>query len=223
MEHPVVRIVLPDRPGALADVVRLVSESGLDIEYVYQGNHDTLLVRTEEIERMENFLIEGGFRVLGPGDLADARGAAPVVTSDQFLQYIFSGITSGSVYALTAIGFTLVFSATHIINFAQGQMVMLGGMLGVTLYDAGLPIWACFLGAVVMVALISVAMEEVAIRPLMKKGVLAQIIATVGASFVFETAAMLIWGRDARTMPPFSGEQPITSARPPSSRRPCGW
>lgn len=70
VEHAVVRAMLPDRPGALAGVVRLVSESGLDIEYVYQGNHDTLVVRTEEIERMEQLLIEGGFRVLGPGDLA---------------------------------------------------------------------------------------------------------------------------------------------------------
>jgi branched-chain amino acid transport system permease protein len=135
------------------------------------------------------------------------------VTFDQFLQYIFSGITSGSVYALTAIGFTLVFSATQIINFAQGQMVMLGGMLGVSLYNAGLPLWACFLGAVAIVALISVGMEEVAIRPLMRKGVLAQIIATVGASFVLETAAMLIWGRDAQTLPPFSGDEPISIGR----------
>jgi branched-chain amino acid transport system permease protein len=135
------------------------------------------------------------------------------VTFDQFLQYIFSGITSGSVYALTAIGFTLVFSATQIINFAQGQMVMLGGMLGVSLYNAGLPLWACFLGAVVIVALISVGMEEVAIRPLLRKGVLAQIIATVGASFVLETAAMLIWGRDAQTLPAFSGEEPIGIGR----------
>jgi branched-chain amino acid transport system permease protein len=135
------------------------------------------------------------------------------VTFDQFLQYIFSGITSGSVYALTAIGFTLVFSATQIINFAQGQMVMLGGMLGVSLYNAGLPLWACFLGAVAIVALISVGMEEVAIRPLMRKGVLAQIIATVGASFVLETAAMLIWGRDAQALPPFSGDEPISIGR----------
>jgi branched-chain amino acid transport system permease protein len=135
------------------------------------------------------------------------------VTFAQFLQYIFSGITSGSVYALTAIGFTLVFSATQIINFAQGQMVMLGGMFGITLYNAGLPLWACFLGSVVIVALISMGMEEVAIRPLLRKGVLAQIIATVGASFVLETAAMLIWGRDARTLPAFSGEEPIVIGR----------
>ena len=70
VEHPVVCTVLPDRPGTLAAVVRLVSGSGLDIEYVYQGNRDRLILKTEELERMEELLVEGGFRVLGPGDLA---------------------------------------------------------------------------------------------------------------------------------------------------------
>ena len=69
VEHPVVRTVLPDEPGSLAAVVRLVSESGLDIEYIYQGNRDSLLVKTEELERMEALLVHNGFRVLGPGDL----------------------------------------------------------------------------------------------------------------------------------------------------------
>lgn len=69
VEHPVVRAVLPDEPGSLAAVVRLVSESGLDIEYVYQGNRDTLLVKTEELERLEELLVRSGFRVLGPADL----------------------------------------------------------------------------------------------------------------------------------------------------------
>ena len=69
VEHPVVRTVLPDEPGSLAAVVRLVSESGLDIEYVYQGNRDTLLVKTEGLERLEALLVESGFRVLGPGDV----------------------------------------------------------------------------------------------------------------------------------------------------------
>jgi hypothetical protein len=68
-EHPVVRIVLPDRPGTLAECVRIISESGLDIEYLYQGNHDSLLVKTEELERMEELMIQGGFRVLGPDDV----------------------------------------------------------------------------------------------------------------------------------------------------------
>jgi len=131
------------------------------------------------------------------------------VTFDQFLQYIFSGVTSGSVYALTAMGFTLVFNATHVINFSQGQMVMLGGLIGVALHGAGLPLWACFLGAVASVTLLGVVLERVAIRPLLRKGVLAQIIATVGAAFVFETAAMVAWGREAVTLPAFSGDAPI--------------
>ncbi len=131
------------------------------------------------------------------------------MTSDQFLQYIFSGITTGSVYALTAMGFTLVFNATQIINFSQGQLVMLGGMTAVALHGLGLPLWACFIGAVVVVMVVCVIFERIAIRPLLQKGVLAQIIATVGASFVFETAAMLIWGRNAVGLPAFSGEKPI--------------
>ncbi len=76
-------------------------------------------------------------------------------------------------------------------------------------YNWGLPLWACFIGAVAIVALVSAAFEEMAIRPLLNKGVLAQIIATVGAAFAIETAAMIIWGREALTLPAFSGEKPI--------------
>jgi len=67
--HPVVCALLPDRPGALAAVVRLVSDSGLDIEYIYQGARDSLLLRTEELEGLEKLLREAGFTVLGPEDL----------------------------------------------------------------------------------------------------------------------------------------------------------
>lgn len=69
VEHPVVRTVLRDEPGALASVVRLVHESGLDIEYVYQGNKDTLCIKTEDLARMEELLVKSGFRVLSPGDV----------------------------------------------------------------------------------------------------------------------------------------------------------
>lgn len=69
VEHPVVRTLLRDEPGALASVVRLVHESGLDIEYIYQGNRDTLCVKTEELERVEALLVENGFRVLSPDDV----------------------------------------------------------------------------------------------------------------------------------------------------------
>jgi branched-chain amino acid transport system permease protein len=127
------------------------------------------------------------------------------VTFGRFLQYIISGIHNGSIYALTALCFTLVFNATHVINFSQGQMVMLGGMTSVALYGAGLPLWASVLLAIVIVVIISLVFERVAIRPLLQAGVLAQIVATVGASFVFQTVAMLVWGRDDVSLPSFPG------------------
>ncbi len=128
---------------------------------------------------------------------------------DQFLQYVFSGVTSGSIYALTALGFTLVFNATQVINFSQGQLVMLGGMIGVALYGVGLPLWASFLLAMAAGVVISVAFERIAIRPLLRAGVLAQVVATVGMSFVFEVIAMKSWGREPVALPAFSGEKPI--------------
>ncbi|OFW60608.1 MAG: hypothetical protein A2133_12000 [Actinobacteria bacterium RBG_16_64_13] len=69
VDHQVVCAVLPNEPGVLAAVARLVSDSGLDIEYIYLGARDSLLLKTEEFERLEILLIENGFRVLGPGDL----------------------------------------------------------------------------------------------------------------------------------------------------------
>jgi hypothetical protein len=70
VEHPVVCAVLPDEPGALASVARIVSESGLDIEYIYLGAGDSLLLRTEESDRLEKLLADHGVRVLNPGDMS---------------------------------------------------------------------------------------------------------------------------------------------------------
>ena len=69
VEHEVVCAGLPDQPGVLAAVARLVSDSGLDIEYIYLGTGNSLLLKTEELERLEALLIANGFRVLSPGDL----------------------------------------------------------------------------------------------------------------------------------------------------------
>jgi hypothetical protein len=70
VENQVVCAVVPNEPGVLATIARLVSDSGLDIEYIYLGARDSLLLKTEELERLESLLVEKGFRVLGPGDLA---------------------------------------------------------------------------------------------------------------------------------------------------------
>ncbi len=131
------------------------------------------------------------------------------MTSSQFVQYVFSGLTNGSIYALVALGFTLIYNATDIINFAQGEFVMMGGLVAVTLHETGLNMPLSFFGAVAVVTLVGVLFEVLAIRPLLRAGVLAQIIVTVGASMAFRTAAMLIWGRESRPLPPFSGDSPI--------------
>ena len=68
VETGVVCAVLPHRPGALASAVRIVSGSGLDIEYVYLGAEGSLIVKTEELEKLEGLLVRDGFRVLGPGE-----------------------------------------------------------------------------------------------------------------------------------------------------------
>lgn len=69
VEHPVVCAVLPNEPGALAGVARIVSESGLDIEYIYLGANDSLLLRAEECETLEKLLADRGVRVLKPGEM----------------------------------------------------------------------------------------------------------------------------------------------------------
>jgi branched-chain amino acid transport system permease protein len=153
--------------------------------------------------------VAAGFRAGGhilPQEADDGEGN---VTFDQFLQYLLSGITSGSIYALTALGFTLIYNATDIINFSQGEFVMLGGLTAVSIYQAGAPLPVALFGSIIIIMLVGVIFEQLAIRPLLKAGVLAQIIVTVGASLVFRTAAMLIWGREARPLPPFTGDKAI--------------
>ncbi len=78
VEHPVVCAVLPNEPGTLAAVVRLVSDSGLNIEYISLGTRDSLLLKTEELDQLEELLVNHGFRVLGPGDLVRPGGQPAV-------------------------------------------------------------------------------------------------------------------------------------------------
>lgn len=129
---------------------------------------------------------------------------------DQFMQYLISGITSGSIYALIAIGFTLIYNSTQLINFAQGEFVMLGGLIAVSLYSAaGLPLILAIIIAIAIVTVIGVIFERLAIRPLGSSSIITLIIVTVGASILIKNVAMILWGRDPQTMPPFTGDTPI--------------
>jgi branched-chain amino acid transport system permease protein len=128
----------------------------------------------------------------------------------QLLQYAVTGITIGSIYAMVAIGFTVIYNVTEAINFAQGEFVMLGGLImvffRVTLH---VPIVFAFLLTILIVTIVGVLLHHLAIKPIREPSVLSMIIATIGAAFFIKGTAMFIWGKDPFDLPPFSGRNPI--------------
>jgi branched-chain amino acid transport system permease protein len=128
---------------------------------------------------------------------------------EAFLQFLFSGVTVGAIYALVALGFTLIYNASHVINFAQGEFVMIGGMATVGLVDAGWPVWAAAPLAVLLAVAVGVALERLAIAPAREASTVALIVITIGASIFLRGLAQLVWDRNYHTLAPFSGEVPI--------------
>jgi branched-chain amino acid transport system permease protein len=129
---------------------------------------------------------------------------------DQLVQFGVSGVTAGSIYALVALGFTLIFNATGIVNFAQGQFVMLGGLIATTFANTlGWPLPLAVVAAIALTTAVGAAMEILTIRPMRRRPVFTLIMITLGISIVLETAALLIWGTDPIFLPSFSGDTPI--------------
>lgn len=131
--------------------------------------------------------------------------------ADQLLQYLFTGITIGAIYGMVALGFNIIYSATGIINLAQGEFVMLGGMMMVYLTAIiKLPMVVSFFLSILIVTMIGAAFERAAIHPLKNPSVITLIIITVAASILFKGGAMFAWGKHTFSLPPFSGEKPIS-------------
>jgi len=127
----------------------------------------------------------------------------------QVVQYILSGVTVGSIYAIVAIGFNIIYSTTGVINFAQGEFVMLGGMVAVSLLRV-FPLPVAVAGAVVTVALCGALLEIAFFRRLRHPSALQMIIITIGLSIVIQEAALHIWDEKVRSLPYFTGTE-ITS------------
>jgi branched-chain amino acid transport system permease protein len=122
------------------------------------------------------------------------------------LQYFLSGVTKGSIYAVVAIGFNLIYSATGVLNLAQGEFVMLGGMVAVTLVHF-VPLPVAVAGAMVVVALVGCLLEILFFRKLRRHSVLHLIIITIGLSIVIQEAALHIWDEKVRSLPYFTGNE----------------
>jgi branched-chain amino acid transport system permease protein len=128
------------------------------------------------------------------------------MTTELFVQYLFAGITYGSIYAIVAIGFNIIYNTTGIINFAQGEFVMLGGMISISLLPfMGLPL--AIVLAVAMTMVIGALIEIVFIRWLKSPSVLRMIIITIGISILTREAAVHIWGENIRALPYFVGNE----------------
>lgn len=130
----------------------------------------------------------------------------------QTLQYLFSGLTSGAIYALAAIGFSVIYNASGIINFAQGEFIMLGGVSAVLLTAAGAPLPLALAGAVVVGALAGLLLVKLAIERAGQASQASLIIITIGASIFLQGLAQLVFGKGQKALRPFSGEEPIRIA-----------
>lgn len=132
------------------------------------------------------------------------------MSGEQLSQYIMSGLTTGAVYALVALGFCLIYNATHIVNFAQGDFLSLGGlMLYSLLHGAGLPLPLAFVLTVAGVALTGAALERLAIRHAKSREITVLIFITVAASVLMRGVFKDIWGKQALAVPSFSPEVPL--------------
>jgi len=128
----------------------------------------------------------------------------------QLFQYVLSGLSNGAIYALIGFGFAIIYNSTGIINFAQGEFVMIGGMLTVFFLAVfKLPLAVAIILAIIISTIVGVSFERLAIRPLKNASPLSLIIITIGASIFMRGAAMLIWGKDTYALPAFSGNDPL--------------
>jgi len=138
---------------------------------------------------------------------------------DILLQQIVNGLVLGSIYALIALGYTMVYGILGIINFAHGEVLMVGAMVSLTLITLimqlplGLPSWAMLLivllGAMAVCAALSFLIERFAYRPLRNAPRLAPLISAIGVSVLLQTLAMMIWSRNPLTYPQLLPSTPI--------------
>ena len=124
------------------------------------------------------------------------------------LQFFFSGLTVGAIYALVAVGFTLIYSSSDVINFAQGEFVMIGGMVTFFLAAAGVPLPLAALLAIVVATATGLLLHWLAIEPARDASAVTLIIITIGASILLRGVAAVGFDKNFHSLPPFLGAEP---------------
>jgi branched-chain amino acid transport system permease protein len=127
----------------------------------------------------------------------------------EFLQFLISGLTVGAVYALVALGFTLIYNASGVVNFAQGEFVMLGGMVTVFTAAAGVPLPLAALAAICVAVVIGLMLHRFAIEPARGASAVTLIIITIGASILLRGIATIVFDKQFHKLPAFTGDTPV--------------
>ena len=121
----------------------------------------------------------------------------------EFLSYLISGISLGSVYAIIALGYTMVYGIAKMLNFAHGDIIMIGGYVSFcAMFYLGLPNIVAVLLAVIACTVLGVVIERLAYKPLRSAPSLAVLITAIGVSYFLQNSALLIWKAAARVYPP---------------------
>ena len=121
----------------------------------------------------------------------------------EFLSYLISGISLGSVYAIIALGYTMVYGIAKMLNFAHGDVIMVGGYISFCAISyLNLPGWLSLLLAVLVCTVLGVVIEGLAYKPLRQATSLAVLITAIGVSYFLQNSALLIWGAAPKVYPP---------------------
>jgi len=128
----------------------------------------------------------------------------------QIAQVLIAGLTNGSIYALIALGFSLVFAVSGYLNLVQGEYVVIGGLVTIALTGwMGVPTIPAVLAAVVAACVFGYVLQKLSLSPSRRLSPDAALIVTLGGAFIARGGAMVIFGKDPLALPSFSGERPV--------------
>ena len=128
----------------------------------------------------------------------------------EVLQYLLSGVAIGSIYSLVALGFCMMWATSGTVNFAQGDSVMIGAVLGVTFcLDKGVPVWLGLIAIIIICYFLGMGIERVAIRPFRGVSDIGWILSTIAIGIIFRNIAMVTFGTYDRPFPTILVQKPI--------------
>jgi len=119
-----------------------------------------------------------------------------------FLAYVINGLNLGSVYAIIALGYSMVYGIAKMLNFAHGDVIMIGGYMAfISIMSLNLPTWLALIIAMIVCTALGIIIEKLAYKPLRGVGSLAVLITAIGVSYFLQNAALIVWGSSAKIFP----------------------